>query len=283
MQGACAWLLPKIPRIHSLMSSLSSSIEEPITQYAIYGEYAGRGIQRHVGVDEIPRFYSIFAVMINRTFLPASIWKDTLHIPDQRVWNAYDFPCFEVPVDWSSMTGVYECLTVLTEKTLEVERQCPVAKQFGVEGTGEGVVWSVEGVFEVAGGNVKQMDSPKRSIIFKTKGHEHVAGNKTDVNDLTEKLTRESKLQSRLELFLELVLTPGRYAQGFDYLMEMNIPTTMSSVKKYQTWILEDIIKEEQHLIQVEFEASFEPAQKRIMREALLHYKAVVLNKPKEQ
>lgn len=93
---------------------------------------------------------------------------------------------------------------------------------------------------------LKQIDNSKgplmkRSMIFKTKGYEHVAGNKAGVSCLTEKATRESRFRRRVggSCFRSPVLLPGHYAYDLEYLMEMNISGTMSSRKQYQTWTLD--------------------------------------------
>jgi hypothetical protein len=118
---------------------------------AIYGEWCGKGIQDTVAITELPKMFVIFGIALvnsegKKTYLTrkqVEIAVDCAITHDMqsmgtKIWCIYDFPTFEMTIDFNKP---HESQNVLNDITAQVEAECPVAKQFGVIGVGEGVVW----------------------------------------------------------------------------------------------------------------------------------------------
>lgn len=111
----------------------------------IYGEWAGKGTQTGVAISNIEKSFFIFGVKISKPNDPdhTSYWVDysNLRKNDKRIYNIDDFKTYSIDIDFN-MPGLAQ--NKLAEITNEVEAECPVAKEFGHLGIGEGVVWSTE-------------------------------------------------------------------------------------------------------------------------------------------
>jgi hypothetical protein len=113
----------------------------------------------------------------------------------------------------------------LSELTLAVEEQCPVAKAFGFEGIGEGIVWTAE-----CSGIVQR---------FKVKGEKHSSSKvKTLAAVDTEKLNSITE-------FVEYVVTDSRFNQALENVFPNNEPIDTKKLGDVIRWVVNDIIKEE--------------------------------------
>jgi hypothetical protein len=119
-------------------------------------------------------------------------------------------------------------LVAITE---QVEAECPVGKNFGVSGVGEGVVW-------------RCTDNPTSELWFKVKGEKHSV---TKVKKLVEVDT--VKLGSIVE-FVERVVTDARVKQGIDYLSEQGLDLSRKSTGQFLSWFFADIMKEESDVME---------------------------------
>jgi hypothetical protein len=106
----------------------------------IFGEWAGGNIQKGVAISQIEKSLFIFDVKVvpedgtEPYHLDSSYLRDT----DHRIYNIEDFICYEIDIDFNRPDLVQN---ELSEITIAIEDLCPVAKHFGFEGIGEGVVW----------------------------------------------------------------------------------------------------------------------------------------------
>jgi hypothetical protein len=107
--------------------------------------------------------------------------------------------------------------------TMEVERECPVSKEFGFLGVGEGIVFSTE----------------YKGVVyrFKSKGELHsVSRVKTLASVDTE------KLNSIVE-FIDYAVTRNRVDQAIEKTMPSGVD--MKLMGDLMRWMINDIIKEE--------------------------------------
>ena len=110
----------------------------------------------------------------------------------------------------------------------EVGRQCPVGTYFGVEGPGEGHVYTA-------------LSQPFK---FKMKSNAHKVSNKATFTP--EDL---SQINNISELVDTILLKP-RLEQGIEYLKEMHIADDkFESIGEYISWVITDVIKEESDII----------------------------------
>ena len=193
----------------------------------LYGEWVGEKIQRGVAICQVSRRFVLFAGKIvhddsTEEWLPKSTIS-TLNDHDASVYNVHDYQTWTLDIDFNDPNVASEQLERITE---QVEKECPVAKAFGVCGTGEGVVWT-------------SLTSQYGLLQFKVKGEKHRVTEKkraaaaqveasVDVRDFVRKTVTENRLQQALgEVF-----------------GDKNEPR-MSKTRAFIEWVKSDVLKEE--------------------------------------
>ena len=198
---------------------------------SIYGEWVGKGIQKGVGISNIEKSFFIFGVKITphteteeeRGANP-SYWVESSYLKntDVRIYNIEDFQTYEIEIDFNMPQLVQNKLSDLT---IAVEEQCPVAKHFGLEGIGEGIVWSIE-----FNGVVHR---------FKVKGEKHSSSKvKTLAAVDVEKL-------NSINEFVQYVVTESRFNQAVENTFLNNEPIDIKKMGDLIRWVVNDVIKEE--------------------------------------
>jgi len=202
------------------------NIDPSIYTTTIYGEWAGKGIQKGVGISQVEKSFFIFGVKVSNLndeeFVSYWIDSSKLHCPSYRIYNVEDFETYSVDVDFNNPQLAQNKVIEITEK---VEKECPVARALGIEnGVGEGVVWSA--YYE--GSNLR----------FKVKGEKHsVTRVKTLAKVDTEKITS-------IQAFVEYAVTENRLQQAIQEVFgegDLSI-TKMGDVIR---WVIKDIVEEE--------------------------------------
>lgn len=132
----------------------------------IFGEWAGGGIQKGVAITGIEKSFFIFDVKIIPEDDSPSYYVDYdyLRQPEDRIYNISDYLSYTIDIDFNRPQLIQ---TKLTEITQTVEDLCPVGKAFGIDGVGEGVVWSAT------------YNGSK--LRFKVKGDKHAGASKVKV------------------------------------------------------------------------------------------------------
>ena len=198
---------------------------------SIYGEWVGKGIQKGVGISNIEKSFFIFGVKItphNETEeergANPSYWVESSYLrnTDVRIYNIEDFQTYEIEIDFNMPQLVQN---ELADLTISVEEQCPVAKHFGLEGIGEGIVWSIE-----FNGVVHR---------FKVKGQMHSSSKvKTLAAVDVEKL-------NSINEFVQYVVTESRFNQAVENTFTNNEPIDIKKMGDLIRWVVNDVIKEE--------------------------------------
>ena len=175
---------------------------------SIYGEWAGKGIQKSVAISNLDKSFFIFGVKItphpkDENDKPVAYWVDSsdLKCPEARIYNIEDYKTYSIDIDFNNPQLVQN---QIIEMTLEVENECPVGKAFGVEGIGEGIVFS-------------HMTSEGKVYRFKSKGEKHSKASKVttlkpvdDVKinkiiDVVNKVTPDWRLNQMLDKTFDLM------------------------------------------------------------------------------
>jgi len=193
----------------------------------IYGEWAGGSIQKGVGVCQLPKKFYIFGAKVSqveKTEEFKNYWIDhtNLHNNQEDIYNVNQFTVWSVDIDFEN-PGYSQ--PTLSELTMAVEEQCPVAKHFGVEGVGEGIVW-ICNVFE-------------EQIRFKVKGEKHSA---SKVKVLAP--VNIEKLES-IDAFVDYAVTPARFEQAIQTVFGINERVDIKKLGEVIKWMMTDIVKEE--------------------------------------
>lgn len=192
-----------------------------------FGEWIGPGIQKGVATNLLPsRQFVMFGA--------ASVVEDRLvfedvplpSLPSNNIYNIFEVPTYSVTVDFSDELSKAKAREYIEQVTLEVEEKCPWGVKFGLEGIGEGVVWTQPG--------------PDRyHRAFKSKGALHRGG------------PREKKVQGMdietlrsVHEFVNFACTEARLQQGVEALREAGKPISMDSARDYISWVVEDCLRE---------------------------------------
>ena len=215
------------------MIAKRSGIDTKTNTISIYGEWCGGNIQKGVGITNLPKSFFIFGVKITPHVDPNDLeavkanpayWVDhsDLGNSEVKIYNIMDFPTWEMEIDFN-----YPEMSQnkLSELTIAVEEECPVAKAFGFSGIGEGIVWATE----------------FKGVVhrFKVKGEKHSASKvKTLAAVDTEKI-------NSIKEFVEYSVTESRFNQGLEKTFPNGEPIDIKKMGMLMKWIVDDIIKEE--------------------------------------
>jgi hypothetical protein len=153
---------------------------------ALFGEWAGKGVQAKVAISNIHKSFFIFGLKVpGKGWLPLDF-----ELGDRpNVFKLTDFKTYEVEIDFDNPRLSQNKIVGMVE---EVEAECPVAKMFGFPGIGEGIVF--ETTFK------------GKRFVFKAKGEKHAGSkvkklNKVDdaklqlIQDVAEKVTPAWRLE----------------------------------------------------------------------------------------
>lgn len=197
--------------------SLFDGIE--FTDYiAIYGEWCGGNIQKKVALNQLPKMFVIFGVKVDGE------WMDlppNLAMNESRIYNILQFPSYDVDIDFNNPELVQN---KIIELTVAVEISCPVGKQLGVEGTGEGLVFTC---------------ATNQHWKFKSKGEKHSVSKVKTLNAV------DVELMKNITEFVDMAVTENRMEQGLSYFKENNIEIEPKNVGQFLRWIVTDVLKEE--------------------------------------
>ena len=209
-----------------------------LTDFTIFGEWAGKGIQNKVGTCELDKFAYVFDVYdnIKGEYMPMLVGPEGCEMqsplalifqrPEIRMFSAVMFKRFSVAIDLADpMPG----LTVMNELTESVEKRCPVAidiaRRDGVElksTIGEGIVWKC--------GNQ----------VMKTKGDKHSGKGPRMKADIDPMMT------AAIDDFIAYTVTEERVQGVFDRIKdEKGDEVMMSDLGKLMPALFEDIMDEE--------------------------------------
>lgn len=212
----------------SLLDDLidENQIDTKVYTVSIYGEWAGKGIQKGVGISQLDKAFYVFGVKVSKTQDEDfnAYWIDSSNVrnTDCRIFNVEDYETYSIDVDFNMPQLAQNKFGEITEK---VENECPISKAFGIDnGLGEGVVWSVE-----------YKDSVHR---FKVKGDKHSA---TKVKKLAS--VDVEKLKT-IQDFINYSVTENRFNQAVENVFDEE-DLDVKKMGDLIRWFVKDIASEE--------------------------------------
>lgn len=212
----------------SLLNKLidEHQIDTKIYTVSIYGEWAGKGIQKGVGISQLDKAFYVFGVKVSKPQDEDfnSYWVDSSNVRNTecRIFNVEDYETYSIDVDFNMPQLAQNKFGEITEK---VENECPISKAFGIDnGLGEGVVWSVE-----------YKDSVHR---FKVKGDKHSV---TKVKKLAS--VDVEKLKT-IQDFISYSVTENRFNQAIENVFEKE-DLDVKRMGDFIRWFVKDIASEE--------------------------------------
>lgn len=135
------------------------------------------------------------------------------------------FKQFEINIDFNKPQEYEELLSNLT---LKVEEECPVATWFGHYGIGEGIVWNYYNPF-----------SPTDVLRFKIKGKRHA------IRVQKQLTSAEVEVIKNTQEFVKYCVTEERLLQGLEYLKQNNLEFKKENLGTFLKWLINDIKTEE--------------------------------------
>ncbi len=207
------------------------------TIVTIYGEWCGPGIQNKVAIAKIPnKSFVIFDVKIT-TIDEKNRWaklKNLRSIPnysDENVYNIFNFPTWRIEIDTSNPNSYQNTLIEITE---QVEKECPVAKEIGISGCGEGVVWTFYD------------NSNKTNGIYNDRTRFKVKGVKHSVTKVKKLASVDIERLNSIHEAVSNLATDNRIDQAVDVVIKENSEEpSITHLGKIIQWVLADIGKEE--------------------------------------
>jgi len=205
--------------------AFDNNVDLDKSSIALFGEWAGPGIQQAVAVCQLPApCLFVFAARVKATNDEYS-WLNIAFVesnPELNLYNIQHFKDYILQIDYGNPQLVTNQLIALTE---EVESLCPVAHKLGVDGIGEGIVWSVE--------------YKNNTYLFKVKGEKHAG--KSHVKTLKEVDLEKLELVERVAI----EVTPNwRLEQALTELTS-NEELNPKLIGPFITAVIADIVKEE--------------------------------------
>jgi len=217
-----------------------SAISHPRVQ--VYGEWAGKGIQKKVGIAEVEKFFMIFGIKVNGIWVPEDVLSQ-IKLPEERIFNVCDYASHELVIDFNNPGDYTDQFDKWVE---EIENECPIAKYFGIEnGIGEGWV-------------AKPVDPMWHHgrYFFKIKGTKHVGTGKN--KDKKKKIQVDVEKINNMNSLIDSIVTNERLEQGIVKLGEKGLEVGTKSTGAYLKWLYDDIMKEELDTI---LKNGFEPKE----------------------
>lgn len=223
---------------------LNNNLDIEENTVSIYGEWVGKGIQKGVAISGIDKAIFIFGAKITPHPKDAddkvvAYWVDSSYLRDSthRIYNIEDYKTYIVDIDFNAPQLAQN---KIIEMTIEVENECPVSKEFGVEGIGEGIVFS--------------HTTPDGKVYrFKSKGEKHSNASKVK----TLKPVDDEKINKVIEIANRVCIS-WRLEQALDKTFDL-INGGSLDIKRLGEFIknvIADVLKEELDII---VEAGLEP------------------------
>jgi hypothetical protein len=189
----------------------------------IYGEWCGKGIPEKASISKTEgKKWIIFGLQIDDVFVDNF---EELQDNSINIYNILQFPTYETMIDFDSFPPMYWESKVIPaaiqEFTDKYATNCPIAKHFGVEGIGEGLVFTNE-----------EYGSFKVKTTSYGKGEIEVQQKEKTTNPILDNFVEEVCTNSRMEQFAnKLLLEQGNLSP--------------KQMKTFFTLVIEDIKKEE--------------------------------------
>lgn len=185
---------------------------------AVYGEWCGGNIQKGVAINGLEKMFVIFGVMIDDKWVELNPeLKDNAN----GIYNILQFKTYSVEIDFNHPELSQN---EIIDMTISVEDECPVGNFFGIEGVGEGIVFTC-------------VSNPE--LKFKSKGEKHSSSRVKTISSVNVEEVNS------ISDFISVSVTENRLNQAFDSISEYTDSVGISSIGLFLGWMVKDILKEE--------------------------------------
>ena len=238
-QGMAAALLPLRRQIGALKTlylerfiSLNQSAEVDTSHpLIIASEWIGKGIQKDVGISNLPRSFVIVCASLNGQRLPDASYAD-LHDEMAGIYNVHSCsPAYRCTFNPQNPA---KCEEEIMKPTSAVDAECRFARSFGIERDfREGIVWK----------GATPWGRADARYWLKTKGPSHSPKSAMDkgAGPEEQKLGRKYKVGA----FVRKNVHERRLEQGLGYLHETCVTPEEKATKTFVDWVVGDLVTEE--------------------------------------
>lgn len=228
----------QLEAVHTLAAELREAASlAPERPLALFGEWIGPGVQKHVAVSQLPaRQWVLFAAATldddggedpeTKRYLDVPQLGD--RFADASIYSIADAREWQLELDFGHRASLELAAGTIDDLTREVERCCPWGVRFGVEGIGEGLVWQPLG-----------QHFGDSELFFKSKGQLHQV-----VRQQKPKVSIEPERLASVEAFIAYAVTEARLRQALDVLVEQGLKLEMRSLGAYLKWFGNDVRRE---------------------------------------
>ena len=200
----------------------------------LFMEFCGGNIQKGVALNQLDKMAIIFthAKVIedeeNSHWLLTKIgYSSVKPCGCDGIFFIEHFPTFDIEIDFNSPEIAQN---KIVEMVLAVESECPVCKQLGVSGIGEGIVF-------------KNINDSASEFWFKAKGEKHSASKVKKIAAIdVEKI-------KTIDEFTSITVTENRLNQGLEYMKEQGFEIETKNTGVFLRWVVNDILSEELDLL----------------------------------
>ena len=233
----------------SIIEELAKIHNIDLNKYIITlpGEWCGKGVQKAVAISELDKRFVIFQAFKVSPLEPSeeekAIWFETCEVirpgnsiyvnwlesPENRIYNIMNFKTWSFEIDFNAPERKINELLELVE---EIETECPVAKEFGVSGVGEGFV-------------ATYLSEDGALIQCKFKGEKH-----SNSKVKTTKAVDTEKLDA-IDKCIEEICHSWRFEQALREVFGPDYEKTLDRkrIGEYLKWVGQDTCKEELDII----------------------------------
>lgn len=208
-------------------------VKEPII---LAGEWIGKGIQKGVAICQLPRRFVVCSIHVAAAWQPIELYAD-LSDQSEGFFNIGLGGYYHLILNTENEGEGF--LAEAKHLTLEVATSCPFARALGVEGVGEGIVWTPSPNSALP--NISEFWLKTKSETFAASAYQ-----------VKDALAKQADVRARCRLFAEATATPVRLDQGWQYLAEMGIERNKLATGQFLGWMVNDIEIEEKTVIHEE-------------------------------
>lgn len=199
----------------------------------VFGEWAGKGINQGAAICNLPGkfFFTIETYVLDQesNFLTGPYQAFNLPVKntslDKKIYHTVNFELYLLSVDMQSLDSYEVFKESVNSLTLQVENCCPIASDLGIDGIGEGIVWT----------------SQCGRFRFKSKGPKH------STVDRKVKPSADPEFGIRVNALISAVVTEARIQQAISEVSQGE-PTT-KDIGDLIKWVVNDVIKEDSDTI----------------------------------
>lgn len=241
--GFAQFLSPKMPLLQPIIDILLPKAKKLFGEQGkvgIYGEWCGKGVQKGVAISKLDKRFVIFGIkLISQDEEEADQWQNIEILQpilgalnNHNIYSILQFKTYSITIDFGNLE---QAKTELEKLLDSVEQECPVAAAFGIQGIGEGVVFSCT-----------NPDYSGNRATFKVKGQAHKQVKHTP------KVEIDPTIAANAKQFAEMTVTEARLQQGLNRLTgELKMKLELESMGEFLKWIAQDVFKEESDRIKI--------------------------------